>query len=155
MSYHKDSRNENVELDYNNLKISCPTDFTNGFSEFNQNVQRLSGTVTNVAGNDNIVYTLGTTSGHSYICELIISGVCTASGSGNTGKAYYQVAYSGVVNNGGTLTISGGFGNMFAYNGLSAGTDTIANGSNLDFHVLNTSANDTLKNTWFLNIYKN
>lgn len=28
MSYHKDSRNENVELDYNNLKINSPTTFT-------------------------------------------------------------------------------------------------------------------------------
>jgi hypothetical protein len=28
MSYHKDSRNENVELDYNNLRIASPTTFT-------------------------------------------------------------------------------------------------------------------------------
>lgn len=155
MAFQKDSRAEKVELDYDGLKITAPTDFPQGFTQFNQKVKSFSGSLTQNAGADNVVYSYNTLPGHSYIFELAVTGVCTASGGGNLGKALYQVTYTGVVNNGGILNFTYAFGNMFNYNGLNDSSSFVANGSNVDVHFTNTSVSDTIYQTWYLTVYAN
>lgn len=155
MSFYKDSRNENVELDYNSLKISSPTDFPNSFSEFGGQVYRVSGSFSHIAGATVIAYVLGTKPGKSYVLHLTVSGVCTASGSGNTGKALFQTDWTGVTNFGGVLSDNIAFGNSFAYNGLNGASSWFINGQNYELHFINGSANDTYSQTWVLEIFEN
>lgn len=156
LSWSLDSRNENIQIDYNALKYTVKPDFTNGFTSNGQTYQTFYSTGS-VAPNGTVVaFTLNTLPSHSYLIEAIASGFVTAvNGGTDLGKAMYELLYEGAANNAGTVTATN-LQVVSALNGITAGTGVTTDVVGTTMTVSFTgNATDTINYSIFLKVYYN
>jgi len=156
MSYANDSRNENVQIDYNALRYVTKPEFMNGYTSNGQTFQTGYSTGTILPNAANVVYTLTTLPGHSYLTELVATAFVSAvTGGTDLGKAMYELWYEGVANNAGTLTGTS-LQNVIALNGITAGTGITTQivGNQMIFSFTGNTT-DTINYSVFLKVYYN
>jgi len=154
MSFYYDSRSDSVTLDYNELDITCQTDFLADVDiagdlaftgTFNNSVLR-NGTLSTLAALNNI-YTIATVPGKSYLVEFT---TCGYQNTANT--SFVQKSLTKITNVAGVVTIVFGFGNQFSLGIAGGGQSITGAGANCLVNILQT-ANGNLTNwQWELKI---
>jgi hypothetical protein len=155
-----DSRSKNVKMDFDNLEIASPTQFTSGAVDFaGGGFTSLSGVTNTNAGTaqvtdalNHIAFQVQTQDDQAYLIEYSITGYCTS--GAQVGKALAQVTWSRIRNAAGVITPTFFFSNINNIDaGVTAGQDFAVVGTAVNFYY-HGQAGCTYNISWQIRLLK-